>query len=203
MALTPDEFADWLHGSVHGPRPVRVILAEIEAAISDYIRVFPVPYSLAPNLQLASEASAAVTALWDERRLTMEASNFPEDAFLDELILHQRFIGTLNAFAEEDHRAIAAQKELAAELQAQGLPEGSSLADLIRHHRGQAALAAAMDALSVGGDEEMGLKNRLQLTAEEWRYFQNIPEQGYSHRGWVDARIRERVALALGDRAAK
>ena len=32
-----------------------------------------------------------------------------------------------------------------------------------------------------------------EITDAEWRYFQAIPEQGYSHRGWVDARIRERV----------
>lgn len=31
-----------------------------------------------------------------------------------------------------------------------------------------------------------------ELTDEEWRKFQSIPDQGYSHRGWVDARIRER-----------
>lgn len=33
-----------------------------------------------------------------------------------------------------------------------------------------------------------------KLTDEEWREFQSIPEQWFSHRAWVDARIAERVA---------
>ena len=32
-----------------------------------------------------------------------------------------------------------------------------------------------------------------KLTDEEWREFQSIPEQWFSHRAWVDARIAERV----------
>lgn len=32
------------------------------------------------------------------------------------------------------------------------------------------------------------------LTDAEWREFQSIPDQGYSHRAWIDARIAERVA---------
>jgi hypothetical protein len=31
------------------------------------------------------------------------------------------------------------------------------------------------------------------LTDDEWRAFQKIPDQGYSHRAWIDARIRERM----------
>jgi hypothetical protein len=36
---------------------------EIEAAIADYSRIFPVPYALAPNLELASRALGEATAL--------------------------------------------------------------------------------------------------------------------------------------------
>ncbi|QRQ79146.1 hypothetical protein [Glutamicibacter protophormiae] len=35
-----------------------------------------------------------------------------------------------------------------------------------------------------------------KLTDAEWQAFQAIPDQGYSHRAWVDARIAERVAVA-------
>jgi len=35
------------------------------------------------------------------------------------------------------------------------------------------------------------------LTDAEWREFQSIPEQGYSHRHWVDCKIQERLAAAL------
>ncbi|MGP4995537.1 hypothetical protein [Glutamicibacter ardleyensis] len=35
-----------------------------------------------------------------------------------------------------------------------------------------------------------------KLTDAEWREFQMIPVQGYSHRAWVDALIAERVAAA-------
>lgn len=31
------------------------------------------------------------------------------------------------------------------------------------------------------------------LTDKEWREFQAIPEQGYSHRYWVNYRIQERI----------
>ena len=34
------------------------------------------------------------------------------------------------------------------------------------------------------------------LTDEEWREFQAIPDQGYSQRGWVDARIKQRLAAS-------
>lgn len=37
---------------------------------------------------------------------------------------------------------------------------------------------------------------RLELTNAEWQEFQAIPDQGYSHRAWVDARLAERVATA-------
>lgn len=36
-------------------------------------------------------------------------------------------------------------------------------------------------------------REALAITDAEWREFQAIPEQGYSHRHWVDARIAERV----------
>ncbi|QTF81606.1 hypothetical protein SEA_PULCHRA_91 [Microbacterium phage Pulchra] len=35
------------------------------------------------------------------------------------------------------------------------------------------------------------------LTASEWREFQSIPDQGYSHRHWVDAKIAQRVNATL------
>lgn len=34
------------------------------------------------------------------------------------------------------------------------------------------------------------------LTDDEWRAFQAIPDQGYSHRGWVDRKIAQRVRKA-------
>ncbi|WP_404291593.1 hypothetical protein [Glutamicibacter arilaitensis] len=36
----------------------------------------------------------------------------------------------------------------------------------------------------------------LELTNAEWQEFHAIPDQGYSHRAWVDARIAERIAVA-------
>lgn len=38
------------------------------------------------------------------------------------------------------------------------------------------------------------------LTHSEWRTFQNIPEQGYSHRHWVDAKIEQRVDATIRER---
>ncbi len=38
-----------------------------------------------------------------------------------------------------------------------------------------------------------------ELTDAEWQEFQNIPEQGYSHRDWVNAKIKERVNAALAE----
>ena len=43
---------------------------EIEAAIADYTRIFPVPYSLAPNLELASRALAELHEA--ERQLALK-----------------------------------------------------------------------------------------------------------------------------------
>ena len=43
------------------------------------------------------------------------------------------------------------------------------------------------------------------LTDAEWREFQSIPEQGYSHRHWVDYKIQGRVdahAATMPDREA-
>lgn len=37
------------------------------------------------------------------------------------------------------------------------------------------------------------------LTDDEWRAFQAIPDQGYSHRGWVDRKIAQRVRKAQAD----
>ncbi|QUY60878.1 Hypotetical protein [Gulosibacter molinativorax] len=39
----------------------------------------------------------------------------------------------------------------------------------------------------------------LELTDAEWREFQAIPEQGFSHRDWVNARIRDRAARQHAD----
>lgn len=43
------------------------------------------------------------------------------------------------------------------------------------------------------------------LTNGEWREFQRIPEQGYSHRHWVDTKIaeRSRAQFEAGLRAAR
>lgn len=38
-----------------------------------------------------------------------------------------------------------------------------------------------------------------ELTDSEWREFQAIPDQGYSHRAWVDARIAERTTALLAE----
>ena len=38
------------------------------------------------------------------------------------------------------------------------------------------------------------------LTDAEWREFQSIPEQGYSHRAWVDQKIAERLSAARAAR---
>lgn len=47
-------------------------------------------------------------------------------------------------------------------------------------------------------DEAAGAEYTPQpLTNAEWREYQDIPEQGYSHRGWVDYKIAERVRAAL------
>ena len=58
-------------------------------------------------------------------------------------------------------------------------------------------LLRAIDRLT---DENAALKAAQpvvpKLTDAEWREFQAIPDQGYSHRAWVDARITERVAAA-------
>ena len=35
-----------------------------------------------------------------------------------------------------------------------------------------------------------------RLTDTEWREYQNIPEQGYSHRAWIDHKIAERLQAA-------
>jgi hypothetical protein len=34
------------------------------------------------------------------------------------------------------------------------------------------------------------------LTDAEWKEFQAIPDQGYSHRAWVDGKIAERESAA-------
>lgn len=41
------------------------------------------------------------------------------------------------------------------------------------------------------------------LTDAEWLAFQRLPEEGHSHRAWVDARIRERAARAVKDALAQ
>lgn len=43
----------------------------------------------------------------------------------------------------------------------------------------------------------------LKLTDVEWRDFQAIPDQGYSHRAWVDHKIDERVRRAIRDLASR
>lgn len=41
------------------------------------------------------------------------------------------------------------------------------------------------------------------LTDDEWREFQSIPDQGYSHRGWVDQKIAAHVAAVVVEQAAE
>ena len=39
-----------------------------------------------------------------------------------------------------------------------------------------------------------------EITDEEWRAFQAIPDQGYSHRGWIeDNLLRPRLRALLAD----
>lgn len=40
-----------------------------------------------------------------------------------------------------------------------------------------------------------------KLTDNEWRDFQSIPEQGYSHRHWIDYHIAVRIAKAFEEAA--
>lgn len=39
----------------------------------------------------------------------------------------------------------------------------------------------------------------VQITDAEWRAFQSIPDQGYSHRAWLDNLVRERMAQAFDE----
>lgn len=43
--------------------------------------------------------------------------------------------------------------------------------------------------------------NWARITNEEWREFQSIPEQGHSHRAWVDGAIRKRLDQLRTDEA--
>ena len=97
---------------LHDPATRRYRLAgsygakeEIMAAIEEFSRIFPPPYSLAPNLRLASAALADYQALQDEK------------------------------------------DELLAEV---GLPPMATLRELIDHHRANAKLAGAMEAMAAG-----------------------------------------------------
>lgn len=45
---------------------------------------------------------------------------------------------------------MALEEDFAAELAAQGLPPNSTLADLIRHHRGNAGITAVMKGVGEG-----------------------------------------------------
>lgn len=39
----------------------------------------------------------------------------------------------------------------------------------------------------------------VDFTDEEWREYQSIPEQGYSHRGWLNHRNRKVMARLLAE----
>lgn len=39
-----------------------------------------------------------------------------------------------------------------------------------------------------------------ELTDTEWRAFQAIPEQGFSHRAWIDTKIGQRILELEADR---
>lgn len=42
-----------------------------------------------------------------------------------------------------------------------------------------------------------------RLTDTEWREYQNIPEQGYSHRAWIDHKIAERLQAVAAERTIR
>lgn len=73
---------------------------EIMAAIEDYSRIFPPPYSLAPNLRLASVALADYQALQDEKDELLAEVGLPPQATLRELIDHHRANAALAATFE-------------------------------------------------------------------------------------------------------
>jgi len=62
----------------------------IIAEIADFSRSYPPPYSLAPNLQLASAALADFDALWEEKSDALSDVGLPPTATLQELIDHHR-----------------------------------------------------------------------------------------------------------------
>lgn len=53
---------------------------------------------------------------------------------------------------------------------------------------------AIADALWDAGLRLPAHSDTEHITDDEWRRFQAIPEQGYSHRHWVNTRISERIA---------
>jgi hypothetical protein len=56
-------------------------------------------------------------------------------------------------------------------------------------------IRALLAAPSEPADSEAGsAEGGLTLTDAEWREFQQIPDQGYSHRAWVDRKIADRDA---------
>lgn len=74
-----------------------VLEGKIQAAIADYSRIFPPPYALAPNLQLASEALAALGEERRELREALRAKGLPENADLATLIHQHRSDAALAA----------------------------------------------------------------------------------------------------------
>lgn len=70
---------------------------EILTAIEDYSRIFPPPYSLAPNLRLASAALADYQALQDEKDELLAEVGLPPHSTLRELIDHHRANAALAA----------------------------------------------------------------------------------------------------------
>lgn len=43
------------------------------------------------------------------------------------------------------------------------------------------------------------MSDNVALTDAEWRAFQSIPDQGYSHRAWVDSKIKARLEAAKAE----
>lgn len=54
-----------------------------------------------------------------------------------------------------------------------------------------------------GGPNTQTTSDTEELTDAEWRAFQSIPDQGYSHRHWVNCAIKSRLDVARADSATE
>lgn len=148
---------------------------KIASAIRDFRTIYPLPHELSANLKLAAEAASKLKKLEDELFLAIEEVGLPAGASVRELIAHHRGNAGLAVAVE----MLAASYEVAASESSYKLAEAQS-----------EEVEPASEVPEVP----------LELTSEEWREFQAIPEQGYSHRAWVDHKIAQRVEAALAQR---